>query len=518
MTEPARFAPNEWRRLSPWSIVHFAARAIFANVQASIAFLGGTTYGVSRSQLDQFTWFIPLGIIVFVLIGSVVTYYFYSYRVLDDSVQVRRGALFKKNLNLSFGRIQNVSLEHPFYFRPFGRVTLKVDGAGSKGEEVLVPALKVPYAEAVRDFVVARKRGASADDALAPASSADGEGVGEMAVTGRQAYFTRSLSDLVIHGLSNNRSFIAIAGILGFVAQSDISPNQIAARLGIDFDLIVAGLSIVRLVLLFVLSMILAVGVIALLSVLVAIVTYYGFTMYRGGDGLTIERGLFTRHEIHVQKSRIQTILLRQDWLDFLLGRRNVILERISHSQRQGDPWAVMKKKIFVPSVRLEETAVVTDEVLPGVHVEDLPFTPVSKRYFYKHALIASAFYVLALAVTVLRLPEALNWLAIVLLVLWPLHVFHRYMSWRRAGIVIRGDIVVARSGAIGIDYHLFPAYKAQDVSHIQSVLMKRHDLSSLMFHTASTTIRVPYLKTDFAKSVVDYCAFSVESTAKSWM
>ena len=46
-------------------------------------------------------------------------------------------------------------------------------------------------------------------------------------------------------------------------------------------------------------------------------------------------------------------------------------------------------------------------------------------------------------------------------------------MSWRRAGLAISGDVIVARSGTIGIDYQMFPAYKTQDVSHMQSVLMK---------------------------------------------
>jgi membrane protein YdbS with pleckstrin-like domain len=47
---------------------------------------------------------------------------------------------------------------------------------------------------------------------------------------------------------------------------------------------------------------------------------------------------------------------------------------------------------------------------------------------------------------------------------------------------------------------------------------MRRHDLSSVSINTASTTIRVPYLPTAFVRRVVDYCAFRVESTSRSWM
>jgi putative membrane protein len=320
-----------------------------------------------------------------------------------------------------------------------------------------------------------------------------------------------------VHGLTNNRSFILIAGIFGFLVQSGLSPADVALRLGIDFDVVIAGLSLVRLAILVVISFIAAAGVIALLSVVVSIVTYFGFSMYRTADSLTIRRGLLTKHEIHVRKSRIQTITLRQDWLDRLLGRRNIILERITHSQVQNDPTAGLKRRILVPSARADETATVTDEILPGCRVEELKFTPVSIRWFYKHSAIASLIYLIALAVSV-SLPAPLSWTIPVVLALWPLSLLYVYLSWKRGGLAIDGNVVVARSGVIGIDYRLFAADKMQDVMHIQSLLMRRHDLSSIRFHTASAAIKVPYMPTAFLRKVVDYCAFRVESTARSWM
>lgn len=276
-------------------------------------------------------------------------------------------------------------------------------------------------------------------------------------------------------------------------------------------------MSLIQLAMLFALSLIVAVGAIALLSVLVAIFTYYGFAIHRTADGLTIRRGLLTRHEIHVKKSRIQTVTIRQDWLDRLLGRRNVILERISHSQSQEDPWSAQKRKIFVPSVREHETRIVTDEILPGCRIDDLPFTPIRIRYFYKRVAIASVVISIALGVAE-WLPNGLHWLTLGLLAVWPLVVGHAYMTWKRGGLVVDGDFVVARSGTIGIDYRIFPASKAQDVTHIQSVLMRRHHISSLRFHTASTTITVPYMGTEFMRAVLDYVVFRVESSRVSWM
>jgi uncharacterized membrane protein YdbT with pleckstrin-like domain len=157
----------------------------------------------------------------------------------------------------------------------------------------------------------------------------------------------------------------------------------------------------------------------------------------------------------------------------------------------------------------------VTDEILP-IRVEGLTFTPARKRYFHKHAAIFSCLYGAALAACLLL--SAPLWTAAVVVALWPGHIALAYMTWRRKGLAVDGEHIVARGGTIGIDYTIFPAYKVQDVTHVQSIFMKRRHLSTLIFHTASTTARVPYLDTAFARSVVDYCLYSVEARERPWM
>lgn len=509
MAEAGGAVASGWRKLSAWSMVHFAARAVIQNVQA-LAFSGAGAYGVSQSELDEFTWAIPIGVIALVVTASVLTYAFYRFRVTEDSIQARSGVLFKKHLNLSFERIQNISLEHPFYFRPLGLVTLRIDGAGAAGEEVSLAALGRGEAEAIRTYILGKRQALGGGDG----SESAPEGA---AAEVEQAFFTRSLGDLVIHGLTNNRAFLAIAGLAAVLAQGNTAVESLMETLVARIDIIVGDFSLVRLAVLFVAAFIVVTIVLALLSVLVSIVQYFGFTIYRTSSGLTVKRGLMTRHEINIRKSRIQTVALRQDWIDFLIGRRNIVFEQISHAAPGQEHNANARKRILVPSARLDETGALTDEVLPGCRVDELAFTPIRKRYFYKHALIRSAFHGLALAVPLIA-PGIFSLYVPLVLLLWPPHMAYVYLKWKRAGIAVDGNLIAARSGAVGIDYHVFPAFKAQNVSHVQSVLMRRHDLSTLVFHTASSTITVPYLSTDFAKRVVDYCLYCVETSDRSWM
>jgi putative membrane protein len=100
----------------------------------------------------------------------------------------------------------------------------------------------------------------------------------------------------------------------------------------------------------------------------------------------------------------------------------------------------------------------------------------------------------------------------------WPLHIGMIYMVWKRAGLVLVDDFVIVRKGIIGVDYIIFPAYKLQVVDHVQTLLMKRHALSNIIFHTASRTAKVAYLPSQFVRDLMDYCVFSIESSNKSWM
>ncbi len=510
MSETDSVVTDAWRKLSAWSICHFAASAVIQNIQAAF-FFGAGAYGVSRSELDRFTWVIPVVVVALVLGASVLRYLFYRFRVTEDAVQVRSGALFKRHLNLAYERIQNISLEHPFYFRPLGLVTLRVDGAGAAGEEVSLAALERHEAEAIRSFIVGRRRELDDSGPDAAESPLGGEDEPEA------AFFTRSLPDLVIHGLTNNRAFLVVAGVIGVFSQTNLSFENVIEPVIDRIGAVVGSFGLVRLAVLFVVAFVLVTGVLALLSVLVSIATYYGFTIYRTARGLTIKRGLFTRHEINVRKSRIQTVAFRQDWLDFLLGRRNVVFEQITHAIPGQEQNASASKRILVPSVRLEETEALIEDLLPGCRVDELPYTPIRKRYFYKHAVIHSFFHALVTGLALL-VPDVADVYALVLVALWPAHMALVYMKWRRGGIAVDGDLVAVRSGVIGIEYRVFPAFKAQNVSHIQSVLMRRHDLSTLTFHTASSTITIPYLTTAFARRVVDWCLYRVESSPRSWM
>ena len=80
------------------------------------------------------------------------------------------------------------------------------------------------------------------------------------------------------------------------------------------------------------------------------------------------------------------------------------------------------------------------------------------------------------------------------------------------------GDYVIVRSGLVGIDFVALPAYKMQRIALRESFLSRRRGLASISFLVASRALTVPLLERKIAVDVVNYCAYQVEVTDRSWM
>jgi len=497
------------RRLSPWSIFHYVAKTLTLILQNAYILIAAA-FGATIMEIHWIGWMLLPAVLVGIIGAAYLTFVNFHYQILGDSIQVKKGILFKNETNLAFTRIQNINIEHPFYFRPLGLVTLKIDGAGSAGEEIYLSALQLDAAQQIREEIeLARSK-------LTVSALEDGSSVENSAVntSSELPFYSRSTSDLVIHGLTNNRAWIVVGGLFVFYEQVSTQVETFFVSHGIDLTILFSNQSIAALTMWLLASLVLAVGIMAGLSVLISIFTYANFTLLRSETSLIVRRGLLNKHEIQVQKSRVQTIYLHQDWLDLVLGRLNLIYEQISHSPFGED---MNNVKLLVPSVKMKESPMLINEVFSFKDVSALTYTPVSKRHFYKSTIIWSLLYTATVIIFITSRPDLMA-PAIIMLLPWSLHLAMLYMSWKRKGLAIEKDLVIARSGIIGINYIIFPSSKLQEIKLVQTPLMKRKNLANLHLTTASRTSSIPYLDQSFARSVIDYCLYQVESTNKSWM
>ncbi len=85
-------------------------------------------------------------------------YHTLRYRFDDDGISMRWGILFRREVHLTYSRIQDIHLVSNFVERWLGLARIQIQTAsGSAKAEMTIEGLK--EFEAVRDFVYARMRG-----------------------------------------------------------------------------------------------------------------------------------------------------------------------------------------------------------------------------------------------------------------------------------------------------------------------------------------------------------------------
>ena len=120
--------------------------------------------------------------IVFMLPLLYFRYRTLRYRFDDEGIHMRVGILFRREVNLTYARIQDIHLRSGFIQRWLGLADIQIQTAsGSAGAELVIEGFK--EFEAIRDFLYTRMRGyqrkpsdGAAITATRQDNGADGEG------------------------------------------------------------------------------------------------------------------------------------------------------------------------------------------------------------------------------------------------------------------------------------------------------------------------------------------------------
>ncbi len=220
---------GDWQRLSLISILYFTIRNITNAAQGLVYAIPAVA--ISFNIWDNlFSLEVLIGAAVLILSTSgsgVISYLMYKFRVHNQHVEIHHGVFQRRYTNLPLWRIQNVKIERPFYYRPFGYALVVLDTAGSGKEEAKIVAVPEAYAEALKKQVLYEKAQYDEDELEEPNGVNLSNGPGSslpLRDTGvRAPDYThaneevlnrRSVKDIIIHGITNNRVWI----ILGVAA------------------------------------------------------------------------------------------------------------------------------------------------------------------------------------------------------------------------------------------------------------------------------------------------------------
>lgn len=514
----AKIQTEEWSRVSPLAILYFFAKTVYGLVSGVLIY-SLPAFAASYSTIKEQPVYLAFGLGIFfslILLGSIAKYWFYYYKFTNDRVEIKQGVFKKSHLDLPFGKIQNVKIVQPIYYRFNKYSFIELDTAGSAQQEAKIVALPLTLAESFKQMILQIK----VDEPL----SARGDDPASAKTTPDQETLLneRSLMDLIIHGISNNRVWI----FLGFLAPfyNTIGENIGAVLENVGVDIIAyldyesqsIGLFILHLLSLVMLIML----AIVTFSVIGSIFVFYNYKLSRLGDRYIRRSGLLTKHEVSMRLSRIQIAVQQQDWLDLVIQRTNLRFEQNTSLPAGGAQAGNINNasKLIVPSVTPSESALLIQDAFDVKTFSSIVFKRISKRYIIRilaFPIVPILFLVntLVLKTSELNVPvwsflAAFNIITIGFV----------YLRWWRWGYHFEGDFVYIRKGLMGVNYYVFPIGKAQQVKYKQSLFMRPRKLADVIYVLASGAHKVPLIPESIAREQADKALLIVARDKPSWM
>ena len=501
MNTPSR---GDWHRTSPFAILFFIGkilRIIGKNAWQSIAPL--FVY-ITVGKEDIVTKLIVGGIAVAVAIaiGSVLSWLFFRYQILSDSILIRSGVFNKKQLDIKFGRIQGINTKQNPVYRFLNLVTVEFDTAGSAESEGNLPAVTKEFAQDLR-----KRIGRSGASGIAEADEVE-------AIP--DALLKLDWRDMIRIGLADRRALIVFA-LIGPLAEQMGDETEAyvgraiqsfalgASQIGLSTGVFIAIALIFGTFLLF-----------ALISVTAAFLRYHNFELFLDGRTLRSYGGLLTKHEHSMDLEKIQTLRLQQGIVQTWLKRFKLTARQATSGRQQGG-----KKKMFtIPVVTVSEA----DELRPVLFAAEAgrltqdprseSFKPLSRYYMRSRILFIGLLPAIVLALFIFGEIGnvglvALLWLPVVAALSW--------RNWQRAGYQFDEDEIVRRSGLFGYRTVGLLFRKVQRVTVTQSRYQRRKGLASLRMYMASGKVSVPYIEHETAQRLRDYILYRVESSQRAW-
>lgn len=508
----AEMQNGEWNRLSPISIVYFTVSSIFAfaNTLFYLIPVLALNFNKIKEQPLIIVAVASIVLLVFFVMG-VMNYWFYRFRVGANRIEIKQGVFKKSHIDLPFERIQNVKLSQPLYYRINDYSCIELDTAGSAKQEAKIVALKTHVAEQFRLKILETANELHTDEVAA------GEIIDK---TSNEVILNhRSMRDLVIHGLTNNRIWIFLGALAPFYNAISDAFAQFFDSIGFDAEAYFStetqawwelGLHVLSVAMLIML-------VVVLLSVVGAILMFYKYTLSKTKDRYIRRSGLLTKHEVSMKLSRIQIMVQAQDWLDLVLGRVNLSFEQntsgAANANKSGER---MSNKLLVPSVTVDESLALMQDAMPTQKLGEQRFKPISKRYILRSFLFI-ALPVAALVFIAMFQKEAITASVSAVIVLSIITVLS-VIRWKRWGYSYDNEYFYLRKGFLGVNYYCFPMHKVQQVQFKQNIFIRQYGLATLKVVLASGAKFVPYMPAKEVQSIINRILSQLVVDKRSWM
>ncbi|UNK48518.1 PH domain-containing protein [Lysobacter sp. S4-A87] len=447
---------------------------------------------VLLQQLKQFI--VPLAVLLFfgrgdrnelwpligvavLVVTSLWQYFTYRYGVAGDHLVVRSGLLERSLRVIPFARIHNVALQQSLLHRVFGVAEVRLESAGGAKPEAQMRVLKLDDALALEALV--RRRGAAAD-VVVEEPAAD-------------ILLTLPPAEVLRLGIVSNRGMLVVGA--AFAGSAQFSPKLIpnlfeavgtrmfgyAGEHGFGpAEYAAAGLAVFAVL----------VGALRLLSMLLALLQYFGFTLSEQDRRLTVERGLLARWRTSASRRRIQAWTLREGVLHRWLKRRS--LEVDTAVAEDGRQQRALRE--LAPIATPGACDALIEHLLPRATWSQLAWQPLPASSWWR-LFLPSLPWVLIVTVVLCARFGAWGLLAL----LWlPWSAFKARRRAQRAAYAVGEEVIAVREGWWTRHWRFAEIDKLQALQLTRSPIDRRCGTATLWLDTSGAGAMAPPLRVRF--------------------
>ncbi|MBC7958811.1 MAG: PH domain-containing protein, partial [Vallitaleaceae bacterium] len=212
------------------------------------------------------------------------------------------------------------------------------------------------------------------------------------------------------------------------------------------------------------------------ISIISALIKYYGFTARREQNTLVISYGLLEKKKFTMPVGKIKAVYNRYGFIGQIFGLSAFHIESIGYGDERGEiailyPLLSEKKKHSLMAVLIPEFE------FTGIIVS------APKRALSSYLLVNTLLPLIIGIVLTIAVDYGYAFFGLL-----PLFLLHGFLSYRNNGILLDRKNIVLRKGAFTKQIVVLPTESVQSTTQAQNFLQKRKNLFNLSFTYQSNT------------------------------
>ncbi len=491
---------NTPNRQSPVAIFIILFRFIWLFIRQAFPLVIVFFINPARLQ-DSFWSIVGVGVAIIPMTLSIISYFKYYYYIQGNELIIEKGIFQKRKLNIPFDRIQTINFKQNIIHQIFNVVALELDTAGSGKNEVSIDALRKEEAEAIRTFLIAKKK-----------EHIDSTGEGETSVNAieeKETLLLRlSFSDLLKIGIGQNH--LRTAGLILFTIYGIFEfAESVFGEKGLKKELTELGFIRENVFIIGISFLIFMVITSFLFTLISTALKYYDLRFLRQEKGFKIIAGLFNRKERSAKMQKIQLV----DWSTNPIKQ---IFSLWGLRLRQAGSSAIQRRQaLYVPGCYNSQIDAVRNAYFPEENLLEFEEHSISKKIIFRRMLY---FGIVPLLPILLFQYFNTSWINLWLLLWLPFIYWTSLIYYKKWKLYISEKGLRVRNGLVGTKYILLKWYKIQSIKIRQSIYQRRHQLADITFYTAAGSVTIPFLTIEKAQFLQDFVLYKVETSQKAWM